>query len=209
MAFLRISEARSLGADVISDEGGVYSYFQYLRDENRRYEAYDIFLSHSHLDVNLVAGIKKELYERGIVAYVDWIDGTYANNYNYVVTPKTAKDIRNIMKFKCTLMVYLHTQSTRKSSWCPWELGCFDGLKDSSGHFNRKDSVYILPLVDEDEEYQGQEYLGIYPIIEIKNFRPRLRSILKEGAASSSYYDVVGFYPDHPQYGKWSIFDLI
>ena len=39
----------------------------------------------------------------------------------------------------------------------PWELGYFDALKQK---------VAILPLVNKsDDEYKGQEYLGLYPCI--------------------------------------------
>jgi hypothetical protein len=41
----------------------------------------------------------------------------------------------------------------------PWELGYFDGIKP--GH------VWILPLVSRsDSEFNGQEYLGLYPPVE-------------------------------------------
>jgi hypothetical protein len=41
----------------------------------------------------------------------------------------------------------------------PWELGYFDGIK--TGY------VWILPLVAQDDsEFKGQEYLGLYPPVE-------------------------------------------
>ncbi len=41
----------------------------------------------------------------------------------------------------------------------PWELGYFDGFKPSY--------VWILPLVSAyDSEFNGQEYLGLYPPLE-------------------------------------------
>ena len=44
----------------------------------------------------------------------------------------------------------------------PWELGYFDGF--------RPDSISILPLVENyDSEWAGQEYLGLYPVIEKLN----------------------------------------
>jgi len=41
----------------------------------------------------------------------------------------------------------------------PWELGYFDGL--------RQGRIAILPLVANDgARFQGQEYLGLYPLVE-------------------------------------------
>ena len=39
----------------------------------------------------------------------------------------------------------------------PWELGYFDGFNGA---------VAILPVTEKGENFQGQEYLGIYPYID-------------------------------------------
>ena len=42
----------------------------------------------------------------------------------------------------------------------PWELGFFDGFKQN---------VAILPvLTDDEKEFKGQEYLSLYPYVDIE-----------------------------------------
>lgn len=57
---------------------------------------------------------------------------------------------------KC--LAYLTTQNIANSKWCPWELGYFDGLKNSK--------CCILPVMDYATDFEGQEYLGLYPYLE-------------------------------------------
>lgn len=40
----------------------------------------------------------------------------------------------------------------------PWELGYFDGLKTGF--------IGVLPVVDAGGTFSGQEYLGLYPLVE-------------------------------------------
>ena len=61
------------------------------------------------------------------------------------------------MKSSASLM-YIATENSSNSKWMPWELGYFDGLKS--------DKVAILPLQDsENQRFEGQEYLGLYPLV--------------------------------------------
>ena len=49
------------------------------------------------------------------------------------------------------------TSNVSDSKWCQWELGYFDGNKNSR--------CCILPIMDR-KVFRGQEYLGLYPYIE-------------------------------------------
>jgi len=117
---------------------------------------YDVFLSHSFDDSEIILGIKMIAEANGVRVYVDWVDdGQLDRNH---VTADTAKILRKRMGASASL-VYAHSPNTLDSRWMPWELGYFDGL--------RPGRVWILPLVaKEDKEFKSQEYLGFYPIIE-------------------------------------------
>ena len=71
---------------------------------------------------------------------------------------KTAAVLRERMK-ACSSLVYAHSANSSNSVWMPWELGYFDGIKPQQ--------VWVLPLVtNDDSEFNGQEYLGLYPPVE-------------------------------------------
>lgn len=121
-------------------------------DKNR---SYDIFLSHSYLDKIQVLALIKLFNEHHFSVYVDWIEDKQLNRNN--VDTKTADLLRERMKqSKC--LSYLTTKNITNSKWCPWELGYFDGLKQSK--------CCILPVMDFRSNFNGQEYLGLYPYLE-------------------------------------------
>jgi len=55
--------------------------------------------------------------------------------------------------------VYLATENSSKSRWCPWEIGYADGVKVTN-------KIVIAPTKDRTNAY-GQEYLELYQRIEI------------------------------------------
>lgn len=115
---------------------------------------FDIFLSHSIKDAELVLGIVHllETFHHYSV-YVDWINDAQLDRSK--VTPRTARKLRRRMS-ECKSLFYLTTTNASNSKWMPWECGYFDGLKEK---------VAILPIVKEaaGDEFYGQEYLGLYP----------------------------------------------
>jgi hypothetical protein len=118
--------------------------------------AFDIFLSHSILDAELVLGAKLELEDRGFTVYVDWLSDPLLKREQ--VTSTTADHLRTRMR-QCKMLVYVHSENAALSRWCPWELGYFDGLRGGN--------VFILPVFSSARHtYDGQEYLGLYPYLE-------------------------------------------
>lgn len=114
---------------------------------------YDLFISHSFQDKELVAGLVYLFREAGYTVYIDWLNDSKLNRIN--VTPDTAKIIKNrIEGSKGT--AYISTSNSTSSKWCPWELGVSDG-------FNGK--VCILPIMNS-STFKGQEYLGLYPYLD-------------------------------------------
>jgi len=157
MAYLRISEARAAGqAARIRVQK---SADQILTEDARACDAdakYNVFLSHSYDDAEVILGVKKIMESFGLKVYVDWIDDSSLDRSK--VTAKTAAVLRLRMQASSSL-VYAHSPNASESVWMPWELGYFDSLHP---HY-----VWILPLVEKyDFEFAGHEYLGLYPKVE-------------------------------------------
>ena len=114
---------------------------------------YDVFLSHSSKDSELVLGVKVTLEDLGYSVYVDWIDDAQLDCSK--VDKNTAQLLRERMKASNSLF-YITTDNSETSKWMPWECGYFDGIKEK---------VAILPIqkYSFSQEYNGQEYLSLYP----------------------------------------------
>lgn len=120
-----------------------------------RFKSYDVFLSHSVKDSELILGMKGLIEDLGYNVYVDWIDDPELDR-NYV-SSKTAKKLRDRMNSSKSLF-FVTTDNADSSKWMPWECGYFDGIKEK---------VAIVPVrkTSYNNEYAGQEYLGLYPYI--------------------------------------------
>ena len=120
-------------------------------------EAYDAFLSHSYEDARVIQVIKEMLEEIGLKIYVDWIEDEHLDRES--VTPYTASTLRSRMD-RCSSLIYLTSQSAERSVWMPWELGYMDA---------RTGKVVVAPILGEDENFKGREYLGLYPYFDLTN----------------------------------------
>lgn len=158
MAFFTKEEARQSARSRII-KSSKYRADSILESEARStnsYDIFDVFLSHSSKDAELVLGVKAILEGKGIKVYVDWHDDPQVSRDN--VTIETAELLRARMKQSKSL-IFLATDNASGSKWMPWELGYFDGFSDGS--------VAVLPVMDHaGESFKGQEYLGLYPIVD-------------------------------------------
>jgi hypothetical protein len=156
MAYIRMDEARAVGRAAVPLQKSARGM---LAEQARAFDAalsYDIFLSHSFDDAEAIFGVKKMIEALNLRVYVDWIDDPTLDRGK--VTVKTAAVLRERMK-SCSSLVYAHSANSSNSVWMPWELGYFDGIKPQQ--------VWVLPLVtNDDNEFKGQEYLGLYPPVE-------------------------------------------
>lgn len=118
-------------------------------------KSYDIFLSHSIRDANLILGMKGTLEDLGYSVYVDWIEDPQLDRSK--ITPATADKLRQRMNSSASLF-FITTMNADGSKWMPWECGYFDG---------KKEKVAIAPIQTQsnDNSYSGQEYLGLYPYV--------------------------------------------
>lgn len=157
MAYLRIAEARQAAQSAISPLRK--SAGQVLREEAgaiRSTSTFDVFLSHSYDDAEVILGVKKIMESLGLRVYVDWIDDAALDRGQ--VTRTTAAILRMRMRASLSL-VYAHSASSGDSNWMPWELGYFDGFKPGC--------LWVLPIVTNyDSEFKSQEYLGLYPTVD-------------------------------------------
>ncbi|MBU0556044.1 MAG: toll/interleukin-1 receptor domain-containing protein [Alphaproteobacteria bacterium] len=135
---------------------------------------FDIFLSHSHQDRELVLGAKQLIEESGRTVYVDWIEDARLDRSK--VSREHADKLRVRMR-QCDTLFYAHTPSASVSKWCPWELGYFDA-------FSHPDcQVYVLPILEGGERYEGQEYLSLYETVDLSTYHHRPRRVREYRAA--------------------------
>lgn len=112
---------------------------------------YDVFLSHSHNDEKIALGIKRILENKGKTVYIDYVNDAHTSDEK--VSAATAKLLKDRMD-NCSELIYVHTQNSTLSKWCPWELGYFD----------KKSGRISVAFVDDFTwTTLSQEYLQLYP----------------------------------------------
>lgn len=154
MSFFTIQDIQLIGRRSLATR----SAKSILREQSELFkpsQKYDIFLSHSFSDAELVLGVAKVLERAGLSVYVDWIEDPHLDRSN--VTQKVAEYIRERMK-SCGSLVYATSKNSTTSKWMPWELGFFDGYKPGK--------IHIFPLLEKSSDsFKGQEYLSLYPVL--------------------------------------------
>jgi len=132
-------------------------------------DQFDIFLSHSYADRKIIPSIKEVLEGMGFKVYVDWINDKLLSREN--VSKTTAEILQKRMQQSKSLF-FATSENSPSSKWMPWELGYFDGKKDKR--------VAILPIKTENndfkEDFEGQEYLGLYYYVTIDDASKLLES---------------------------------
>lgn len=161
MAYFTKQEARNYARKVTASFESYSSKLESLVESQNYRQQFDVFLSHSIKDEELVLGVVAFLEQMGKRVYVDWIvDRQLSRNS---VTPETAEALRKRMN-QSSHLIYLATDNSSSSKWMPWELGYFDGLKS--------EKVAIFPLLDSPySSFKGQEYLGLYPALDKDELR--------------------------------------
>ncbi|WP_338665908.1 TIR domain-containing protein [Pararoseomonas sp. SCSIO 73927] len=177
MAFITLQEARTKGIQARSRmtrrADTVLSEESALAKSHPSTQKWDIFLSHSMTDADVVLGVKRILEEEGgVKVFVDWVEHPQLDRSK--VKPEVADMLRQSMKASSSL-VFATSETSPSSKWMPWELGYFDGLKGG-------EKVAILPLVESTHgSFVGQEYLQLYRKVE------RVENLV-EGSGPSSRY---------------------
>jgi hypothetical protein len=155
MEFFSPSELKASGKDLFRKGrsfGSAKALLQNESEDFREVEKYDIFLSHSRLDAELVHGLTRVLESNGFTVYVYWVEDDTQQGR---VTPETATRLRKRMN-SCKSLLYGTSNNADNSRWMPWELGYFDGTRGK---------VAVCPI-QYSSQFEGQEYLGLYPVME-------------------------------------------
>jgi hypothetical protein len=182
MALFQESYLRSLASEKLRNDGRYSAYSSESTHDSIRKSllseaeinfsagrlcSFDVFLSHSYSDKELILGMKLGLEKFGYSIYVDWIEDNSMDRTN--VTKENVLWIKDrIRNSKCLL--YATSVNSSSSKWMPWELGFMDG-------FNGK--VAILPISKTGAtSYKGAEYLGVYPYADIEKEKNTGRMLL-------------------------------
>lgn len=112
------------------------------------------FLCHSHKDQTLAKGLQALLVEDGWDVYIDWQDEEMPASPN----KQTAANIKSKIKI-VDWFLFLATQNSTVSRWCPWEIGYADAVKAN-------EKILIVPTADDSGHWYGNEYLQLYKKIE-------------------------------------------
>lgn len=160
MPYFTKQEARAAAQAARRERSATFESYDSILNESHRMhtsvDSFDIFLSHSMQDSEIVYGVMQILRKLGYKVYVDWVVDKQLSREK--VTSETAQTLKTRMQQSKSLL-YLATSNSSDSKWMPWELGYFDGLKP--------ECIAILPVLDSaDSFFNGQEYLGIYPKVE-------------------------------------------
>lgn len=174
MAYLTKDSMRAAGSRHITTQRSLAKSDRTIINEALAFDAdltYDVFLSHAIRDRTLVLGVKSRLELEDLSVYIDWIDDADLDRTE--VTEKNARRLRRRLR-RCRSLIYLATNNASKSKWMPWELGYFNG--------RNKGLIGVLPVLDDpDEAFEGQEFLGLYPVIKALNTRAgRMRLFVTE-----------------------------
>lgn len=155
MRYLRQGEIRARGRQR-ANALGVSASEALIQAVRQRLPHYDIFLSQTIRDAEIVLGVFDLLTSSGYKVFCDWIDEPQVDRNQ--VTPANAAFIRATMRV-CDTLLFLDTSGADQSLWMCWELGWFDGGRGP---------VAVLPVLEEQERYyRGREFLGLYPYVEL------------------------------------------
>ena len=108
------------------------------------------FLCHSHHDAKNVPGLLTLFHDDGWRVYVDWQDAAMPEKPN----KETARRIQGKIR-EMDFFIFLATENSVASRWCPWEIGYADSQKPA-------DHLLIIPTKDRTGAWYGNEYLQLY-----------------------------------------------
>lgn len=123
----------------------------------KRFGQSTAFLSHSHKDAPLALGLQELLNNQGWDVYIDWQDQTMPDKPD----AETAFNIKAAI-IRADWFLFLATQHSMTSRWCPWEIGFADGKKVH-------DRITIVPTLDDLGHFYGNEYLNLYNKIDVSS----------------------------------------
>jgi hypothetical protein len=115
-----------------------------------------IFISHKHNEENHVYRLQEILKRYGFAGYVDWEDEDMPPTTSGETALRLKERIVKSKKF-----ILIATEAAIESKWCNWEIGFADAHK-------YEDHLALFPIKGDYGNYKGEEYLQIYPSIQIR-----------------------------------------
>lgn len=134
------------------------------------------FLCHSHKDQDLAKGLQVMLKENGWDIYIDWEDHEMPSTPNIETATRIKSKINDTDWF-----LFLATNNSTQSRWCPWEIGYADSTKGYK-------KILIVSIEDDSGNWYGNEYLQLYKYIDKANNKQTGKSgyAVFEAASTSS-----------------------
>jgi hypothetical protein len=146
-------------------------------------ESFHIFLSHSYKDKKYIRKLKEYIENNfSLTCYVDWITEPKTLDRNSVGR-NSAELLRKRMRQSQSL-IFCTSDNSQDSKWMPWELGYFDA---------HKGRVAVLPIVEEGKSFQGQEYLSLYPYVDLAGVKDSVSKSLWVNESTSEYVSFAGW----------------
>ena len=119
-----------------------------FQDQLESQKRYDIFLSHSSLNSELVLQLMTILNSKGLTVYVDWVEDKTALKRE-ITSSDTAKVLIQRIKSSRAIL-YVKTFQSTLSLWTPWELGYAHAIGKK------------ITVLEIDSISRPQQYLDIY-----------------------------------------------
>jgi hypothetical protein len=130
------------------------------------------FLSHSHKDKDVVSRLEAFLGYAGMHVYIDWQDDQMPERPNRETAARIKEKI-----VSTDIFLFLATENSMASRWCPWEIGYADGKKNI-------DKILVIPTSNGLKTF-GNEYIDLYRRVDISQFGKV--GIWKPGYSTGAY----------------------
>ena len=150
---------------------------RYFSASNRKLS---VFLSHKHDELEYLERVRYLLEKLHTTVYVDWADPSM----QHPTDRKTAEALKDKIK-KYDKFIFIASDAAIHSEWCNWEVGYGDAQKYDA------DKIAIFPIKQDDRQWEGNEYLQLYPSIEYCDGTTRYSNtheIIPEGFYVKYYY---------------------
>ena len=153
MRYFNASDVQTFNKTVILEN--------YTIEKKASYQSFDVFLSHSSKDKEVLPSVINFLSQYGVNVYIDKTDKELPRNTSPETGDILKKRIQESKKF-----IVLVSPNSKDSKWIPWELGIADEKKKIR-------NVALFPNVQNASmpSWPEQEYLGLYPRIVLENFK--------------------------------------
>ena len=116
---------------------------------------YSVFLSHKHDEIEYLNRVRSVLESLNAYVYVDWVDPAMQHPTNRASAERIKQNICRYDKF-----ILIASNAAINSRWCNWEVGFGDAQKYVA------DKTAIFPVKQDNRDWEGSEYLQLYPTIE-------------------------------------------